>query len=81
MDSGNKKKTSVTLLTRNNYNAWALQTMVVTCKQQLENMVTGNDNKPSTERNSKDWKAWRDRRNAAAELIISRLDDAQLVHI
>ncbi len=55
--------------------------MVVARKQQLEDMVTGNDDEPLTGRNSKGWKAWRDRRNAAAELIISRLDDAQLVHI
>ncbi|KAK0227181.1 hypothetical protein EDD85DRAFT_958413 [Armillaria nabsnona] len=80
-DSGNEKKGSVTLLTGNNYDAWALWTMVVARKQQLEDMVTGNDDEPSTGRNSKGWKAWRDRRNAAAELIISQLDDTQLVHI
>lgn len=80
-DSGNKKKTSVTLLIRNNYNAWALQTMVVARKQQLEDMAIGNDDEPLTRRNSKSWKAWRDCRNATAELIISRLDDMQLVHI
>ena len=44
-------------------------------------MLLDNDPEPTTSQNSKIWKAWKSRNNAAAELLVNALDDDQLIHI
>ena len=44
-------------------------------------MLLDNDPELKTGQNSKAWKAWKSRNNAAAELLVNTLDDDQLIHI
>ena len=44
-------------------------------------MISSIDVKPSTGHNSKVWKAWKARQDAAAELLVNALEDDQLIHV
>ncbi|KDR77078.1 hypothetical protein GALMADRAFT_246267 [Galerina marginata CBS 339.88] len=65
-----------------NYDAWEFRTRISATSKGLLATILGTDYEPSTSgRNSKVWKAWKVRQEAAAELLVKALDDDQLIHI
>lgn len=64
-----------------NYDAWEFRTRITAKSKGLLDMISGVDDEPSTGHNSKGWKAWKARRDAAAELLVKALEDDQLLHV
>ncbi|KDR76609.1 hypothetical protein GALMADRAFT_139523 [Galerina marginata CBS 339.88] len=65
-----------------NYDAWEFRTRISATSKGLLVTILGTDYEPSTSGcNSKVWKAWKARQEAAAELLVKALDDDQLIHI
>ncbi len=50
-------------------------------QKSLLDTILGTDVEPTTGHNSKGWKAWRARRDAAVQMIVKNLDDSQLTHV
>jgi hypothetical protein len=64
-----------------NYDAWEFRTRITAKSKGLLDMISGIDVEPSSGHNSKAWKAWKARQDAAAELLVKALEDDQLIHV
>ncbi|THU97307.1 hypothetical protein K435DRAFT_965539 [Dendrothele bispora CBS 962.96] len=65
----------------NNYGAWELRARVAARSAGLLDTILGIDEQPTTGPNSKLYKAWKNRRDAATELIVKRMEDTTLTHV
>ncbi|KAJ7934934.1 hypothetical protein B0H13DRAFT_2305080 [Mycena leptocephala] len=63
------------------YDPWEFRMRPDARSKSLLDTITGDDLEPTTGHNSKSWKAWKARQNAAASLLIKGLDDGQIVHV
>ncbi|KAK0237953.1 hypothetical protein EDD85DRAFT_729417, partial [Armillaria nabsnona] len=63
------------------YDAWEFCMHISASQKSLLKTVLGNDTEPMTGSNSKAWKAWHARRDAAVDMIVKNLDDSQLTHV
>ncbi len=54
---------------------------ILASQKSLLKTVLGNDTEPMTGPNSKAWKVWRARHDAAVDMIVKNLDDSQLTHV
>ncbi|KAK0480951.1 hypothetical protein EDD18DRAFT_1041583, partial [Armillaria luteobubalina] len=63
------------------YDAWEFRVRISASQKSLLNTILGNDTEPMTGPNSKVWKAWHARCDAAVNMIVKNLDDSQLTHV
>uniref|UniRef100_A0A0W0F4Z7 Uncharacterized protein n=1 Tax=Moniliophthora roreri TaxID=221103 RepID=A0A0W0F4Z7_MONRR len=63
-----------------NYRAWEYRTRVVARAANLLETLMGEDKKPNGGPSSKAVKAWKNRRDAATEMLVKRLEDEVLTH-
>ena len=63
------------------YDPWEFRMRTDARSKKLLDMILGTDLEPTTGQNSKTWKAWKARQDAAAALLIKGLDDSQIVHV
>ncbi|KAF9258978.1 hypothetical protein L218DRAFT_963963 [Marasmius fiardii PR-910] len=63
-----------------NYLNWVVRTTVAARSKGLLGVLTGDDTEPVTGYNSKLWKTWFHRRNAATEMLFKQMDDSVLSH-
>ncbi|THU89997.1 hypothetical protein K435DRAFT_802337 [Dendrothele bispora CBS 962.96] len=76
------KDTEITKLQGDgNYGAWELRARVAARSAGLLETILGVDQAPTTGPNSKLYKAWKNRRDAATELIVKRMEDSTLTHV
>ena len=64
-----------------NYDAWEIRTCISAQSKDLLETLLDNDPEPTTGCNGKIWKAWKSKNDTAAELLVKKLDDDQLIHI
>jgi len=64
-----------------NYDAWEFRTRISAKSKGLLETILGTDDEPVTGHSTKGWKAWKARRETAAELLVKALDDDQLIHV
>ncbi|KAG6904047.1 hypothetical protein DXG01_012967 [Tephrocybe rancida] len=64
-----------------NYDAWEFRTRITAKSKGLLETILSTDSEPPTGHNSKGWKAWEARQEAAAELLVKSLEDDQLIHV
>ncbi|PPQ81143.1 hypothetical protein CVT26_011106 [Gymnopilus dilepis] len=64
-----------------NYDVWEFRTRITAQSKGFLEIIRGTETEPSTGHNSKTWKAWKAKNDAAAELIVRALDDDQLIHV
>ncbi|THU96838.1 hypothetical protein K435DRAFT_858196 [Dendrothele bispora CBS 962.96] len=64
-----------------NYGAWELRTRIAARNAGVLETLTGDDMQPTTGLNSKIYKAWKNRRDAAMDLIVKRMEDNTLTHV
>ncbi|THV02119.1 hypothetical protein K435DRAFT_792787 [Dendrothele bispora CBS 962.96] len=64
-----------------NYGAWELCARVAARSAGLLDTILGIDEQPTTGPNSKLYKVWKNRRDAATELIVKRMEDTTLTHV
>ncbi|KAE9388459.1 hypothetical protein BT96DRAFT_947592 [Gymnopus androsaceus JB14] len=76
---GNDNKKNL-LKGKSNYQSWKIRTQATACSQNFLDTLNGVDTQLLTGVNSKGYKAWRDRQNAASKLLIKRMNDNQLHH-
>ncbi|ESK88529.1 hypothetical protein Moror_3199 [Moniliophthora roreri MCA 2997] len=63
-----------------NYRAWEYRTRVAVRAANLLETLMGEDEKPNGGPSSKAVKAWKNRRDAATEMLVKRLEDKVLTH-
>uniref|UniRef100_A0A0W0F1P1 Uncharacterized protein n=1 Tax=Moniliophthora roreri TaxID=221103 RepID=A0A0W0F1P1_MONRR len=63
-----------------NYRAWEYRTRVAAQAANLLEMLMGKDKKPNGGPSSKAVKAWKNRRDAATEMLVKHLEDEVLTH-
>uniref|UniRef100_A0A0W0GD95 Uncharacterized protein n=1 Tax=Moniliophthora roreri TaxID=221103 RepID=A0A0W0GD95_MONRR len=77
---GNSNKDIVKLKGEENYRAWEYRTRVVVKAANLLETLMGEDEKPNGGPSSKTVKAWKNRRDAATEMLVKHLEDEVLTH-
>uniref|UniRef100_A0A0W0F6B0 Uncharacterized protein n=1 Tax=Moniliophthora roreri TaxID=221103 RepID=A0A0W0F6B0_MONRR len=73
-------KDIVKLKGEENYRAWEYRTRVAARAANLLEMLMGEDKKPNGGPSSKAVKAWKNRRDAATEMLVKPLEDKVLTH-
>ncbi|THU87540.1 hypothetical protein K435DRAFT_842494 [Dendrothele bispora CBS 962.96] len=64
-----------------NYGAWELRTRIAARNAGVLETLNGTDIQPTTGPNSKAYKAWKNRRDAAMDLVVKRMEDNTLTHV
>ncbi|ESK92796.1 hypothetical protein Moror_15893 [Moniliophthora roreri MCA 2997] len=77
---GNSNKDVVKLKGEENYRAWEYRTRVAARAANLLETLMGEDEKPNGGPSSKTVKAWKNRRDAAMEMLVKHLEDEVLTH-
>uniref|UniRef100_A0A0W0F1R5 Uncharacterized protein n=1 Tax=Moniliophthora roreri TaxID=221103 RepID=A0A0W0F1R5_MONRR len=77
---GSSNKDIVKLKGEENYKAWEYRTRVAAQAASLLETLMGEDKKPNGGPSSKAVKAWKNRRDAATEMLVKHLEDKVLTH-
>ncbi|ESK86617.1 hypothetical protein Moror_9732 [Moniliophthora roreri MCA 2997] len=77
---GNSDKDIVKLKGEENYTAWEYRTRVAVRAVNLLETLMGEDEKPNGGPSSRTVKAWKNRRDAAMEMLVKYLEDEVLTH-
>jgi hypothetical protein len=64
-----------------NYDAWEFRTRISAQSKDLLETLLDNNPELTTSQNSKIWKPWKSRKDAATELLVNTLEDDHLIHI